>query len=408
MTGALAASMSFSAFAEGESYEGVANSEVITIKKDVVTDGKTKAPNAAFTLDVAQGAAQSKVTLNKNKALQTDASKTLVEDYLDVQAGEMTVGNTNEAAFTVTDAAFGADYTTGTANTDGTFTYNSNFTITFKSAAFKNAGIYHYTVTESPKYKVSGESNYTDGTYAGMTYDSTTYDMYVFVENTTDNGLVVSHVVLANGNTKVGTLSNKYGAGESTDKVHDLTITKVVEGGLANMSEKFKFDVKIDSDIAGEKFNVYLVTKDGNGNEVETLVSEKTITGDANAVTTLENIENGTTYRIHGLTEGDVVSVYEQEQGKDGYVTTYTTTANPTTGNTTKTELSSQGTGENATYDTVKVSVNADGKNITIKNTRNAVTPTGVAMDIAPYALMVALAGGAAATFLRKKESFED
>ena len=63
---------------------------------------------------------------------------------------------------------------------------------------------------------------------------------------------------------------------------------------------------------------------------------------------------------------------------------------------------------ESTNDDAVTVKVSKDKATLKITNEKDFVTPTGVAMDVAPYALMVALAGGAAVTFLRKKESFED
>lgn len=42
---------------------------------------------------------------------------------------------------------------------------------------------------------------------------------------------------------------------------------------------------------------------------------------------------------------------------------------------------------------------------MTVTNTKNATTPTGVIMNIAPYVLMVALAGGIAFFFLRRKHA---
>ena len=51
---------------------------------------------------------------------------------------------------------------------------------------------------------------------------------------------------------------------------------------------------------------------------------------------------------------------------------------------------------------TVSGTISAD-TNITVTNTRNASAPTGIAMTYGPYALMVALAGGMAVLFLRRR-----
>ena len=40
---------------------------------------------------------------------------------------------------------------------------------------------------------------------------------------------------------------------------------------------------------------------------------------------------------------------------------------------------------------------------LTVTNTRNAATPTGLLLDVAPYGAMLALAAGSWAVFFRKR-----
>ena len=40
---------------------------------------------------------------------------------------------------------------------------------------------------------------------------------------------------------------------------------------------------------------------------------------------------------------------------------------------------------------------------LTVTNTRNAATPTGLLLDVAPYGAMLALAAGSGAVFFRKR-----
>ena len=143
-------------------------------------------------------------------------------------------------------------------------------------------------------------------------------------------------------------------------------------------------------------YKVYLVEGDG---ETETLTEKTVLTSNTEAE--FKDIQNGTKLRIYGLDNNDTVSVRELQAGLNGYSTSYVVENNGTDGNKSETTLANA---EAAATANAKV----DHATLTITNNKEYVTPTGVAMDIAPYALMVALAGGAAATFLRKKESFED
>ena len=50
----------------------------------------------------------------------------------------------------------------------------------------------------------------------------------------------------------------------------------------------------------------------------------------------------------------------------------------------------------------------ADNTTATITNTKNAVSPTGIMMDIAPYAVLVVIAAAGCFIFLRKRHAKED
>lgn len=375
MTGALAASMSFSAFAvedpsqpssEGttaaattEERKVVTDGSVVTLFKDVTTDGKTMAPNTTFELNVSAGEKTGNINVTGKNGTET---------YYDVEAG-ITTGITKKNAVFAPSGTTPAD------------TYTAKFEIDLSGVTFPHAGIYNYTVQE------------VEGSYEGITYDDTEYDMYVFVVN--NNGaLEIANIVVADGATKISTITNKYGTDSTDDTIHDVTISKVITGTAANLEKNdFNFDITVTG-ATGEQYKAYITG--ANSNVTEMIFK----TGESQ---TVEGVKNGTEIQICGLSEGDTVKVSEVEAGKDGYTTTYTST---------KTNLTAGGTldksNEATTDDAVSFTVSEDEATLVITNTKDFTTPTGVAMDIAPYALMVALAGGAAATFLRKKESFED
>ena len=431
MTGALAASMSFSALAatvpgtettEGDDTTGsaavvvehenanidagkkannnkdldlVGSGETMTIVKKIKTDGKTYAPNGTFSFEVKEATPDSNGK-EKDFAYSYDdngTTKTGTKTF-EIKAG------VKEGVTVQSDAVFTQDNV-----------LNSEYTAVFKVKAdlqkFTNAGVYMYTLKEKNGY--NGNNATTDPKYPGMVYDGTTYTMYVFITNTLDasgnvTGRAVSNVVLMKGDEKVNALVNYYGVNDpdtpdvNEDELYNLTISKVITGTMGSQGDTFHITLNVDSDVAGgESFNVI---KKVNG-DVDSSFELKSGTSSGSL-----DISKTITYEIVGLSAGDVVSVNEAEAGLDSYVTTV--------GLTNATEITANGytsiedTLESTETMKVKVSDVSKDAALVITNKRDAVTPTGVAMDIAPYALMVALAGGAAATFLRKKESFED
>ena len=97
---------------------------------------------------------------------------------------------------------------------------------------------------------------------------------------------------------------------------------------------------------------------------------------------------------IYGLSEDDVFYIKETDKGdynnENGY------TAN----DVTAVELETTGYEYAGKVNTGKETTPV----VTLTNTRNAITPTGIVTEYAPYILLVAAAGTFAVLFLRKKK----
>lgn len=93
------------------------------------------------------------------------------------------------------------------------------------------------------------------------------------------------------------------------------------------------------------------------------------------------------TITIYGLSESDTYTVKEVKANTDGYVTT----------------INGEAT------DNGETSGNAKAADVSIeyKNKKDIATPGGVIMTIAPYALMVVLAGAFAVVFLTRRNRAE-
>lgn len=326
MTGVMVMSMGMTAFAA----DGITG---IDVKKTVTTDGNTYAPNTTFTFTIAEGEAD------------TVSGKTV---YAGV-AGGLTMSEGIE---------FTAD-----SNADTAAEYIKSGAITVNAGKFTTPGIYHYVVSEDA------------GTYEGITYDTKTYDLYVYVENVEGEikvAGVTASIPEGEGNPEKATeiaFTNDYGKTNNT--VHSVLITKEVTGNQGDKTKEFSFSLSVDGD-EGELYKVVYT------NQMDEEIVTYLTSGAEAASYTLKNDES---LQIYGLSAGDTYTVTEADYSGDGY----TTTVNEEETNT-------------------KTGTTAEG-NVTVafENNKNVTTPTGIAMTFAPYALMVVFAGVFAVMFLRKK-----
>lgn len=143
-----------------------------------------------------------------------------------------------------------------------------------------------------------------------------------------------------------------------------VTVKKVITGNQADTTEEFGITITING-TPGKSYTVV------NG------ATTTTITADTNGVaSTTIDLGNNETYTVSGLSANDTYTVNEAQPGE--YTVSY------------------EGDYQDA---------HANNNTVTVTNTKNATTPTGVIMNIAPYVLMVALAGGIAFFFLRRKHA---
>ena len=339
MAGAMMVSMvGMTAFAEGDPITSLPISKIVT------TDGDTYAPATSFEFTVDNGAAIEDFNDGKN--------------IVDVTGG-VTGGLTGTTITSVPTTTSDDDV----VEPADSYTFSGSLAVNI--SAFQKPGVYHYVVTE------------TEGVYEGIAYSEESYDVYVYVVNANNEGTVfkVDTVIAFKNGSKVSdvTFTNNYGEG-SNNSTHDVTVTKVLTGTMANMSDTFSFNVGVKG-ASGEAYKIVYTQK---GIPATTYVM-------SNGTTTLTGIGHNDTITIYGLTANDTYTVTETDGTSQGY----------TVSDSVKTDAAG----------TVSGKVTADNTNETITNTKNAVTPTGIAMTIAPYAIMVVAAAGVAFLFLRRRNS---
>lgn len=249
------------------------------------------------------------------------------------------------------------------ATEDTTVTKNATFQVNLDE--FTHAGIYKYTVRE------------VDSNYDGVSYTTEVKTLYIHIQNADAGGLEVAFTELvdADGETKSNTFTNYYGTDdpntpEPEDTLKDVTLQKVISGKGANLGQDFDFTIQVDGD-ENERF--YVTFSDDRAPITLTSGTEQTIS--------LGQEEKAT---IWGLSANDVYTITETDGGEYGYTTTVT-----------------GDTFEDGTY-TVTGDAVSDVE-IVYTNDKSGSTPTGIMMDIAPYALLVVVAGAACFIFLRKR-----
>lgn len=326
------------------------------------------AENEGVTGDGETGISSIPVSLVINTDGNTYAPKT--DFTIEVSTGNAGTYNDGTSQVTVNAGISGGlsgCTVTSDPNTAGgpsaSYTLQGNLTVNLTAFTAANAtpGIYHYEVREKA------------GSYEGITYDSQAYDVYLYLMRTEGNVLYVGYAVCVNRATGTVakadlTFTNDYG--KTNDTTHDVTVEKVVTGDMANMSDTFTFSVSVNG-ATGEVYKV--VYTQNSVQKTDFVTSGSTID--------LDKIGNGDTIHIYGLSATDTYTVTETDN--QGYTVS------------DDKDVSTDGT--------VSGTVTTDGSLYTITNTKEAATPTGIIMSVAPYALLVVLAAGACVVFLRRR-----
>ena len=215
--------------------------------------------------------------------------------------------------------------------------------ITVNDSIFTTPGIYVYKVNEKA------------GTFEGMSYDNTTYNLYVQVVNSKE-GLKVAGYWFATEENPLdkaeGNFTNKYIHGEDENQTHNLVVTKKLDGNMADKNKEFKFTVSIENADANDVFTV--VAADGK---------TKTKLHNGQSVTLM--LKGGEKFKVLGATKTDQIKVVEDNYTADGYITENKETT----------------------------STMAKDTEVTVTNTKNQDTPTGLFLAYGPYVAMVAAAG---------------
>ena len=239
--------------------------------------------------------------------------------------------------------------------------------------AFDQPGFYDYTITEEAGAYES-KDKYSDS-YSAIT-KKVRVTIIREVNEEGNESLKVASVVffkdekeLDTGDAKSnGEYVNDYSSDHDTQK--DLIVTKKVTGKMGDYNQKFPITIKITPANSGKQF--YLVCGDTNA------IMNKNTDGTHTYTVYLKHNDVATVY---GVSNADTVEVTEDLTGITGYQC-----VSIVDGTTTDKK---------------------EDKTVTVTNNATTNPPTGVIMTIAPYALMVVLAGAFAVVFLTRRNRAE-
>ena len=400
LSGMMVMSMAMPAFAES------LDTKTGALTKVLHTDGKTYAPNTTFTF----------------KVKELDPASYTIKNTVDGSViTTVTTLKAEEGALKVKPIVFSPTGTfepnerngLGVEDTNGaSFTRKTDFVID-KDLLKKGNGYYKFELEEN------------NSGYEGIRYASGKFYVYVLLYEDAAGVKKTEIAVERQGATiknvsvpaaKIDVINNNYGKHTPpetpdlppekpktpedpdptpNDSTHDVTIVKKIEGSMRNTSDDFKFSVKIVPSNGGERYHVEPVG-------VSTLGFTYI---DANTDSAEFTVTENQGIKIYGLTKNDQIIVTE----KDGRQYTMSVRHGDKEGGSGK---------EDASYVSplamvsgqkykAEMKVLKDKSHVEVVNTKDKVTPTGIVMNVAPYALMLAVAGGMGVVFVNRKKEEE-
>lgn len=220
------------------------------------------------------------------------------------------------------------------------------------------------------KWKLTETGSYADGATCA------TQVKYLIVNITREGDTLVVYsaglVTSDNDTSKENSFTNDYASVK-------LDMSKAVEGAMGDKSKFFDFTVVITSYDSAKEYNIV----NANGQNATVGAVDKATTQEGKTTYTYAvTMKDAGALTIYGLAGNDTWTVTETADKN------YSTKVNGTSGNIASGTAESNGTAA-------------------FVNTANGSPVTGVIMTIAPYALMVVLAGAFAVVFLTRRNRAE-
>ena len=262
---------------------------------------------------------------------------------------------------TIENISYDTDYSLGQV-TDGKYSLDNYAEITF--GTFPHAGMYEYTVKE------------TTGDAEGVTYDTASYDLNVYVVNDTD-GTLKAQTVTAE---KDGAKQSEIGFTNTYRKNGSLTISKNTVGDLADKTKDFAFTITFTKS-GTEGDNVTSYTGKIGEETAECKVGEETTF----------YLHDGESLMFDSLPVGTRYVVTEQA-AEDGYVPSVSVIENGVQ-STTRSAADAEALSSAESGDTNLVGENPNSAIFT--NTYDDIPVTGLVLNNLPAVMLIAVSAAA-------------
>lgn len=346
-------------FTSGSIDKGTTELKTLTFTKELIRPTVVNTPNVTFTFTMTGLKGGEEVTDTADPAHKTITEDAYVDEAPMTATGSVTFGDSNDK--------------TGTTTISGATCITDKVNIDISELEFTTPGVYKFSLTE-----VSSDAN-NPAYLLGIT-DENPYSVYVFVQDVEGSGIIATGAELVKGteatndtSKKADSITNYYMTTPTGVTPNSVTVDKTVTGTMGDKSNPFQFTVT----IVAEGNRTFSATKGREPINVEKSEDAE------NTYTVTTTLANGQNFVINGLLNGDKYTVNEVKANLDGYTTTVA--GDVTTNNT-------QVTFDAAAADTVHYT-----------NNRDAVSPTGIVMNVAPYVLLVVVAAAGCFVFLRKR-----
>lgn len=400
---AMVAAMGVSAFAEEMPQTGIKEGTTvgedvgnsITLYKGIMPynpeNVEINAPTISYSFSIAAGEADQEIIDAAGVKVKTKAGVT----------GGVTI-DSSTCAWTNNDTM-----TPGTLST-------KPFTITFANTVFTSAGVYRYVIrdtTTAATLAAAGvtrdTANYDDTRYLDVYVkeDSSTFVIYGYVcFKTQVNPLDDTAGKAAENAVKTQGFVNKGGeSGTGTDTTCDayytynVTVGKTLVNDTEHNDNKFPFTVTFSNSTITQNIKL---SSDISGTADLTELASGTING----LTSTANIANGGTVKYIGIPCGTKVEVFEKNNVSTA---AYTSECSGADAAVTSKVISYDEASNTAS---VECTADAEGtsKTVAFTNTLALISPTGVAMAILPFVILMAFGiGFMVVSTTKRKEEYE-
>lgn len=376
--------------------EDVGNS--ITLYKGIMPynsdNSEINAPTISYNFTIAAGEADKEIIDAAGVKVKTKAGVT----------GGVTI-DSSTCAWTNNDTM-----TPGTLST-------KPFTITFANDVFTSAGVYRYVITDTTTAATLAAAGVTRDT---NNYDGTRY-LDVYVKEDSGSFVIYGYVCFktqvdplddtagkaAENAVKTQGFVNKGGeSGTGTDTTCDayytynVTVGKTLVNDTEHNDNKFPFTVTFSNSTSTITQNIKLSSEISGTADLKAELASASING----LESTANIAHGGTVKYIGIPCGIKVEVFEKNNVSTA---AYTSECSGADAAVTSKVISYDEASNTAS---VECTADAEGtsKTVTFTNTLALISPTGVAMAILPFVILMAFGiGFMVVSTTKRKEEYE-